>query len=101
MKLSERLTDSPSCVVADDAGMSMHLQRLMASAGQNMPEVKPTLELNPEHEMVKCLQKEQNDELFSDWVQLLFEQALLTESGHLSDPGSFVKRLNRYLAKTK
>ncbi len=99
VRLTDRLTDSPACVVSDDAGMSMHLQRLMMSAGQKMPTMAPILELNPEHSMVRTLQETQDDSVFSDWMYLLLDQALLAEGGQLEDPAGFVKRMNRYLKK--
>lgn len=97
IRMTDRLTDSPSCVVADDSGMSMHLQRLMASAGQNMPASAPILELNPEHDFVMKLKDEQDDQRFKDWSEILLDQALLTEAGSLADPSSFVKLVNKYL----
>ena len=94
VRLSKRLTDSPACVVSDESGMSMHMQRLMASAGQNMPAQAPIFELNPEHRFVEQLKNEQDDAKFAEWSQFLLEQAMLTESGHLEDPAAFVKRVN-------
>jgi molecular chaperone HtpG len=99
VRLTDRLTDSPACVVADEAAMSMHLQRLMMSAGQKMPTMAPILELNPEHAMVRTLQETQDDSMFADWIYLLFDQALLAEGGQLEDPAGFVKRMNKYLKK--
>lgn len=97
VRLSDRLTDSPACVVAQDNGMSLHLQRMMAAAGQKMPPMAPVLELNPEHELVQQLKHIQQDDVFADWAQLLFEQAVLAEGGHLEDPAGFIKRVNRHL----
>jgi len=99
VRLSHRLADSPACVVADDDAMSMHLQRMMAAAGQKMPMGMgaPVLELNPEHRLVAQLKDEQDDTRFNDWAELLFEQAMLAEGGQLSDPAAFVKRVNKYL----
>ena len=93
--LSKRLTESPSCLVAPDFGMSRRLEKLLSQAGQNMPAVKPVLELNGDHPLVARL-KETNDEaLFADLVELLFGQAQLAEGGQLDDPAAFVKRLNQ------
>lgn len=97
VRLTHRLTDSPSCVVVDQFGMSLHLQRLMAAAGQAMPGNKPVLELNPEHSLVKRLQGEQSDERFADLAHVLLDQALLAEGGQLEDAASFVKRVNKLL----
>ena len=99
VRLSHRLTDSPSCIVVNDYGMSMHLQKLMAEAGQpNMGMGgKPILELNSNHQFIKSLEKEQDDVIFADWAELLFQQAILAEGGQLDDPASFVKLTNKYI----
>jgi molecular chaperone HtpG len=99
VRLTHRLTDSPSCVVVDKDAMSIHLQRMIQMTGQAMPAAKPILELNPDHKLVSRLKSESDDELFADLTKLLFEQALLTEGGHLEDPASFVKRINRFLVQ--
>ncbi|MEE4244604.1 MAG: molecular chaperone HtpG [Kangiellaceae bacterium] len=96
VKVTHRLTDSPACVVSDDGDMSAQMARLMASAGQAMPEIKPVFEINPEHPLV-VRTAEQEGEAFNDWVLFLFDQALLAESGSLNDPGTFTKRLNKLL----
>ncbi|MEJ2174692.1 MAG: molecular chaperone HtpG [bacterium] len=94
-----RLTDSPACLVADDHEMSGHLQRLLKSAGQNLPggETKPILEVNPKHALIERLRDETDEARLADWGQLLLEQAQLAEGGQLADPATFVKRLNRML----
>jgi molecular chaperone HtpG len=97
VKFSHRLTDSPACVVSDSMGMSMHLQRMMAAAGQKVPVEAPILELNPEHSIIQKLNTESDEERFADWTLLLFEQALLAEGAQLENPAAFVKRMNRYL----
>lgn len=97
VRITHRLTDSPACVVAEDNAMSMHLQRMMAQAGQAMPAQKPVFEVNPEHPLVSQLKDEQDDARFAQWSNLLLEQALLTEGGQLDDPVSFVKRMNKLL----
>jgi len=99
VRLTNRLTDSPSCIVADSNDMSLHLKRLMEQAGQAMPDDKVILELNPEHALVSHLKDEQDDDAFADWSKVLFEQALLAEGGQLDDPASFVKRMNQFLTK--
>lgn len=92
--LSERLTDSPACLVADESQMSIHLQRLLKATGQDFPQSKPILEINPDHPVILKLKAEQDEQQFNEWSQILFDQALLAEGGQLEDPASFVKRLN-------
>lgn len=104
VRVTNRLTDSPACVVSEDHGVSMHLQRMMEQAGQKSPMMgmgggKPIFEVNPEHNLVKQLKDQQDDKAFSEWTQLLFDQAMLAESGQLEDPSSFVKRMNDLLMK--
>ncbi|MEX3957064.1 molecular chaperone HtpG [Trinickia sp. EG282A] len=95
VRLTFRLTDSPSCLVADEGEMSGYLQRMLKAAGQNTPEFKPILEVNPDHALVKAISPERAD--FGDWCHLLFDQAMLAEGGALEDPASFVKRTNALL----
>ena len=97
VRVSTRLTDSPACLVVDESAMSGNLERMLREAGQDVPISKPHLELNVDHTLVKQLKAEQNEARFSDWSQLLFDQALLAEGGQLEDPASFVKRLNDML----
>jgi molecular chaperone HtpG len=96
VKASNRLTDSPSCLVADSQGLSLHLQRLMQQAGQMVPQSQPILEINMQHALIQRLIDEKDQDIVNDWAQLLFEQALLAEGGNLPDPGTFVKRINKY-----
>lgn len=98
-RITLRLTDSPACVVADEAGMSEHLKRLLKQAGQAAPDSKPILELNPEHALVKRLkaQAEEGGAAFEDLAHVLLDQAVLAEGGHLEDPAAFVRRLNSLL----
>ncbi|VVD80157.1 molecular chaperone HtpG [Pandoraea fibrosis] len=95
VRVTFRLTDSPSCLVSDENDMSGTLQRLMKAAGQKMPEFRPILEINPSHALIQRLTAESAD--LSDWTQLLFDQALLAEGGSLEDPAAFVKRTNALL----
>ncbi len=95
VRLSARLTNSPSCLIADEAQMSGYLQRLLKASGQAAPEFKPILELNPSHTLVARLQPEQAD--FSEWCHLLFDQALLAEGGTLENPAGYVQRTNALL----
>ena len=96
-RLTHRLTDSPACVVTDDAGMSLHLQRMMQAAGQPMMPAAPILEINPDHRLVQALKAEQDDNKFADWSKILLNQALLAEGATLDDPASYVKMVNQYL----
>jgi molecular chaperone HtpG len=95
VRVTFRLTESPACLVADTYDMSGNLERLLKSAGQNVPHAKPILEINPHHPMVQRLKNEVEN--FEDWSHLLFDQALLAEGGQLEDPAAFVKRLNELL----
>jgi molecular chaperone HtpG len=94
VRLTHRLTDSPACLVGDEHGMSRHLERILRDAGQAVPASKPILEINPDHPIVQRLKQESDAAVFSDWTQILFDQALLAEGGELEDPATFVKRLN-------
>lgn len=95
VRLTFRLTDSPSCLVVDEGEMSGYLQRLLKAAGQDAPESRPILEINPEHALIKELHAEKAD--FEDWCHILFDQALLAEGGMLEDPATYVKRVNARL----
>ena len=97
VRLSHRLIDSPACLVADEHGMSTHLERLLKSSGQTVPASKPVLEINPDHPVVERLKQESDDALFADWSQTLFDQAVLAEGGDLEDSAAFVKRLNKLM----
>ncbi|PKO33132.1 MAG: molecular chaperone HtpG [Betaproteobacteria bacterium HGW-Betaproteobacteria-7] len=92
VRVTYRLTDSPSCLVSDEHDPSGNLARLLKAAGQKAPDAKPILEINPQHPAVMRLKYEENR--FDDWSALLFEQALLAEGGQLDDPAGFVKRIN-------
>ncbi len=95
VRVTFRLTDSPACLVADENELSGNLLRMLKAAGQDAPEAKPILEINPEHPLVQRLKYE--DAKFDDWAHILFDQALLAEGGALTDPSGFVKRLNDML----
>jgi molecular chaperone HtpG len=97
VRITNRLTDSPSCLVSDEHGMSTHLERMLKAAGQNVPGSKPILEINPQHPIVQRLKDESDERRFSDWSYILFDQAMLAEGGQLEDPASFVKRLNEVM----
>ncbi|HUP94045.1 MAG TPA: molecular chaperone HtpG [Burkholderiales bacterium] len=95
VRVTQRLTESPVCLVADEHDMGMHLERLLKAAGQKVPASKPILEVNPHHPLVERLKAETDEARFGDWSQVLFDQALLAEGGQLEDPAGFVKRLNQ------
>jgi molecular chaperone HtpG len=97
VRITHRLTDSPACLVTDDHGMSTNLNRLLKAAGQKVPDIRPILEVNPEHPIVQRLKDEPDAARFSDWSQILFDQATLAEGGQLEDPATFVKRLNELM----
>ncbi|MCQ8848920.1 molecular chaperone HtpG [Alteromonas stellipolaris] len=99
VKFTHRLTDSPACIVADDNGMTTQMMKLMQAAGQPVPDVKYVFELNPEHSLVKTLADTQDEDLFKQWVGVLFDQAALSEQGSLKDPSTFVQNLNTLLMK--
>jgi len=95
VRVTSRLVDSPAClVVKDDSGMSLQLARMLKAAGQQAPEVKPVLEVNPEHSLVKKLDGSVH---FHDLAHILFDQALLAEGGLPEDPAAYVKRVNALL----
>jgi len=101
VRVTHRLTDSPACLVTGENDMSANLERLLKAAGQKATSTKPILEINPQHALVVRLKDESDEGRFGDWVNLLFEQALLAEGGQLEDPASFVRRLNGLLALLK
>ncbi|MCC6535734.1 MAG: molecular chaperone HtpG [Burkholderiales bacterium] len=96
-RVTNRLTESPACLVADKNDMSANLERLLKAAGHQVPGSKPILEINPQHPLVQRLKEEIGKERFADWTSILFDQALLAEGGSLEDPGTFVKRLNQLM----
>ena len=98
VRITHRLTDSPACLVSGEDEMSGNLERLLKAAGQKTPDIKPVLEINPQHRIVQKLNSEPDDSRFSDWTHVLFDQALLAEGGQLDDPASFVRRMNSLLA---
>ncbi|QDF66750.1 molecular chaperone HtpG [Shewanella sp. SNU WT4] len=99
VKVTTRLTDTPACVVAGEGEMSSQMIKLMQAAGQAVPESKPTFEINPNHPLVARLITMQDEQAFSDWSELLLQQALLSEKGSLADPSSFIKLMNQMLLR--
>ena len=101
VKPSNRLSDSPSCIVADENDPTAQMQEIMRATGQvGMPEIKPILEINPNHDIIKKLVGMRKGKFFDDSVLLLYEQALLQEGVKLENPAGFVKRLNKLMEKS-
>ena len=99
VKVSSRLSDSPSCIVADENDPTAQMQEIMKSMGQTgMPEIKPILEINPNHEIVEKLKSMTRQKSFDDIALLLYEQALIQEGVTLEDPAGFVNRLNKAIS---
>ena len=94
VRTTSRLTSSPACLVADDHEMGAHLERILRSAGQEVPGSKPILEVNPKHPIVTRLTEEEDADAKAEWANILFDQAVLSEGGRVSDPASYVKRVN-------
>ena len=97
VRATSRLTESPACLVVGEHDMSANLERLLKSVGQNVDAVKPILEINPDHVLLKRLAEEQDEDRAADLSHVLYDQALLAEGGKLDDPATFVKRINRLL----
>ena len=97
VRVTYRLTDSAACLVAGQHDLSGNLARILKAAGQNAPDSKPILELNPTHKLVQRLEAETEEAKFADLAHLVFDQALLAEGGQLNDPASFVRRMNALL----
>ena len=93
IKVSSRLSESPSCLVADENELGSNMERIMKSLGQDVPETKPILEINPDHPLVKKLKKSVDEDL----VEVLFDQAVLSEGGQISEPAEFIKRINKLM----
>ncbi len=97
VRVSQRLTSSPACLVSGAHDLGAHLERLLKATGQSVPGNKPTLEINPQHPLIVKLDKETDSARLEDWAHILFDQALLSEGGQLTDPTDFVRRLNNRL----
>ena len=101
VKLSNRLSESPSCIVADEHDPTAQMQELMRSMGQtDLPEIKPILELNPNHKIIKKLKDKTKQKSFNDIALLLYEQALIQEGVKLDNPAEFTERLNKVIVET-
>jgi molecular chaperone HtpG len=97
VRVSTRLVDSPACIVVGEHDMSANLARVLKAVGQDAPDMKPTLEVNLDHPLVKRLESESNQAKFDDLGMILFDQAQLAEGGQLDDPAAFVGRLNKLM----
>jgi molecular chaperone HtpG len=100
VRVTNRLTTSPACLVADEHEMGAHLERILQAAGQKVDAAKPVLEINPDHFMVRHVAGQADDARRDDWAHIVFEQALLSEGGRLEDPAGFVKRLNELVVES-
>jgi len=104
VKVSQRLTESPACLVFEHAALGKHLAEMLKAAGHAVPLNPPTLEINPDHALIERIaqfnERETEAENTQEWIELLYEQALLNEAGTLDDPAGFVKRLNRLLLES-
>jgi len=97
VRVTNRLTDSPACLVVGQFDMGAQMRRILESAGQKVPDSKPILELNPTHPLVIKLEDESDEERFADLLEVLFDQAQLAEGGQLKDPAAYVRKLNKLL----
>jgi molecular chaperone HtpG len=100
VRVSHRLTDSPSCLVVEQQDMAVSMQKILKQAGHEVPNLEPILEINTDHPLVKKLSDEQASDKFADWTNILFDQAFLSEGGQLEDPAAFVARMNQLLLST-
>ncbi len=94
-----RLTESPACVVADDNELSPLMARMMRQAGQDVPETRPNLEINPDHALLGLMARVDDDSRFAELASLVLDQALLAEGGELADPAAYVRRVNALLVE--
>ncbi len=97
VRVSLRLTDSPACLVADEADLGGNLERILAAMGQSAPDAKPIMEINPDHPLIRQLDPEHPR--LGDWAQVLFDQAALSEGAPLPEPAAYVQRVNDLLTR--
>lgn len=97
VRVTHRLTSSPSCIVGDENDLDESFKRILKATGQNLPTSKPIFEINPQHPIVERLRQVEDEQRFKDWSFILYEQAVLTDGGELEDPAAFVSRLNGLL----
>ena len=96
VRVTSRLTDSPACLVANEFGLSRHMSRILKASGQDAPDAKSVLEINPSHSLIQHLVDK--DENVEDWAHVLFDQATLSEGAVLEKPADYVRRINSLLA---
>jgi len=99
VKVTHRLTDSPACLVVGEHDISGNLERILKAAGQNTPDNKPILEINPEHKLIEKLKTFEGTDDFDEYTSVIFDQAMLSEGAQLDDPVNFIKRINRFLVQ--
>jgi molecular chaperone HtpG len=99
VRITSRLTESPACLISDAFDISSNLERILKEAGQNVPNMKPIMEINPEHALIQRLAKMRSKEKIADFAGILFDQAVLAEGALPEDPASFVRRINALLVQ--
>ena len=97
---SQRLKDSPACVVTGEQDLTPQIRRMLEAAGQEVPESLPVLEVNVGHPLVARMSSEQDEARFADLANIVLDQAVLAESGQLKDPGAYLRRMNKLLAES-
>ena len=97
VRVTDRLTESPACLVSDQFDMSSNMERILKQAGQNVPDMKPILEINPDHELIQRLTKMRSKDKINDYASILFDQAVLAEGALPEDPAGFVRKINALL----
>jgi molecular chaperone HtpG len=97
VRVTDRLTESPACLVSDQFDMSSNMERILKQAGQSVPDIKPILEINPDHELIRRLAKMRSKEKINDFSSILFDQAVLAEGALPEDPAGFVRKVNALL----
>ena len=99
VRTTNRLTQSPACIVADENDLGLEMQRILKATGQQLPDSKPILEVNPEHALIQKMHQISDDEEFKEWTLMMFEQALLADGGILDNPATYVARVNLLLSR--
>ena len=97
VRVTARLTDSPACLVVGQNDMGDHLRQMLKAAGQEVPEVENTLEINPEHPLIQSMDGEQDEQRFADLSQVIYGQAQLAQGSQLKQPAEYVAKLNKLL----
>jgi len=97
VRSTTRLTESPACLVLGEGDVGPQMRKILEAAGQPVPETKPVLEINPDHQLLARLQDEQDNDKVEDLVGVMFDQAVLSAGEQLENPALFVQRLNRLL----